>query len=80
MELGAIGYLSRPSGSFVTLFNSFNPSKTSAGRCDGMPSLYGYGNVSKGSQRIMRRSAAQRGLDIIQGFLWFKSRGGGEFQ
>lgn len=80
VELGAVGYLSRPSGSFVTLFNSFNPQKSSAGKCEGMPSLYGYGSVSKGSQRIMRRSAAQRGLDVIQGFLWFRSRSSGDFQ
>lgn len=80
VELGAVGYLSRPSGSFVTLFNSFNPQKSSAGKCEGMPSLYGYGSVSKGSQRIMRRSAAQRGLDVIQGLLWFRSRSSGDFQ
>lgn len=76
IELGAVGYLSRPSGSFVTLFNSFNPQQSSDGRAKGMPSLYGYGRqILQGSQRQDRRKLSQRGLDIIQGLLWFRSRG-----
>jgi len=80
VELGAVGYLSRPSGSFITLFNSFNPSTSTNGRAKGMPSLEGYGKVIQGSQRQDRRTVAKRGLDIIQGLLWFRSRKEGVFQ
>lgn len=45
-----------------------------------MPSLYGYGKVAKGSQRQDRRTMTQRGLDVIQGLLLFKSKSSGTFQ
>lgn len=45
-----------------------------------MPSLEGYGKVLQGSQRQDRRNYTQRGLDIIQGLLWFRSRRDGIFQ
>ncbi|KAH8112737.1 hypothetical protein DFH11DRAFT_1606815 [Phellopilus nigrolimitatus] len=80
VALGAVGYLSRPSGSFVTLFNAFDPPKSSGGKADGMSNLYGYGKVTKGSQRQDRRTIAQRSLDTIQGLLWFRSRTSGDFQ
>ena len=80
VELGAVGYLSRPSGEFVTLFNAFDPPKTSGGRADGMSNLYGYGKIAKGSQRQDRRDMTQRGLDAIRGLLWFRSRNFGDYQ
>lgn len=69
IQLGAVGYLSKPQGAFVTLFNSFNPIKTSGVQGKEFPSLHGYGQVTTGSQRQDRRSAAQRGMDAIAG-LW----------
>ncbi|THH10883.1 hypothetical protein EW145_g1036 [Phellinidium pouzarii] len=80
VTLGAVGYLSRPSGQFVTLFNAFCPPESSLGRADGMSNLHGYGKVTKGSQRQDRRNMTQRSLDIIQGLLWFRSRTSGDFQ
>jgi hypothetical protein len=75
--LGPVGYLSKPSGEFVTLFNSFDPAKMSGGVAKGMPSVYGYGRVTPGSQRQDKRNVAQRGFDAIAGLLTFKNMGNG---
>ncbi|KAI5119647.1 hypothetical protein M0805_009008 [Coniferiporia weirii] len=81
VSLGAVGYLSRPSGRFVTLFNAFDPPGSSKGRrAEGMSNLRGYGDVTKGTQRQDKRNMAQRSLDIFQGLLWFRSRTSGDFQ
>ncbi|KAG6827855.1 hypothetical protein H0H92_010245 [Tricholoma furcatifolium] len=76
VRLGAVGYLLKPEGRFVTLFNSFNPEKGSHLATKELPSLYGYGRVSSGSQRQDRRSAAQRGYDAFVGLLTFKGKSG----
>jgi hypothetical protein len=75
VALGAVGYLSKPSGSFVTLFNSLSPEKASAEGAQGLPSLYGYGKVVTGSQRQEKRHAALRKFDAIVGFLTFIGKG-----
>lgn len=77
VTLGAVGYLSKPSGTFVTLFNALNPEKSMNAAVKRMPSVYGYGRVSSGSQRQDKRNAAQRGLDAFVGLLTFKSKGDG---
>lgn len=77
MLLGAVGYLSKPSGTFVTLFNALNPERAMDPGVKRMPSLFGYGKLSSGSQRQDKRNAAQRGLDAFVGLLTFKSKGGG---
>jgi hypothetical protein len=74
VQLGDVGYLSKPSGTFVALFNAFKPDKTSNGLTAGMPSIAGYGNVSRGSQRQDKRNAAQRGIDAFSGLLTFRSK------
>ena len=51
------------------LFNSFDPAKSSGGVAKDIPSLYGYGRVSQGSQRQDKRNVAQRGMDLIQSWL-----------
>ncbi|KAK0472502.1 hypothetical protein IW261DRAFT_1343551, partial [Armillaria novae-zelandiae] len=63
--LGAVGYLQKPEGAFVTLFNCVNPEKSPYGHPAGMPSVYGYGKVTAQSQRLDQRSAAQRGFDAF---------------
>ncbi|KAK7055315.1 kinase domain-containing protein [Favolaschia claudopus] len=75
IALGAVGFLDKPSGTFVTLFNCFYPEKAANGD-NGLPSVYGYGRVSTGNQRQDKRSAAQRGLDAITGLLTFKKSDG----
>ena len=67
VELGAVGFLSKPEGHFETLFNAFNPGATSNGMADGLPTLLGYGKVYQGSQRQDKRNAAQRSFDRVQG-------------
>ena len=74
VQLGDVGYLSKPSGTFITLFNAFKPHKTSGGLTGGLPSLAGYGKVSKGIHRQDKRNVAQKGLDAVSGFLTFTSR------
>ncbi|KAJ7647115.1 hypothetical protein FB45DRAFT_1099808 [Roridomyces roridus] len=73
IALGAVGYLSKPSGKFVTFFNCFEPDKSAAGPLKSLPSVHGYGQVTTGSQRQDKRNAALRGLDAIAGLLTFKN-------
>lgn len=72
IKLGDIGYLNKLSGKFVTLFNAFEPAKSSNNTIN-LPSVYGYGRVNTGDQRQDKRSAAMRGLDALAGLLQFKS-------
>ena len=73
ISLGAVGYLEKPGGSFVTLFNSFSPGKCSDAAIAALPSLYGYGRITRGEQRQDKRGAARRGLDALAGLLTFKA-------
>ncbi|KAJ7163568.1 hypothetical protein C8R43DRAFT_285859 [Mycena crocata] len=77
VSLGAVGYLSKPSGAFVTIFNCFTPEKSATGLLKSLPSVHGYGQVTTGSQRQDKRNAAQRGLDAIAGLLTFKTKSEG---
>ncbi|KAJ7210970.1 hypothetical protein C8J57DRAFT_1097970, partial [Mycena rebaudengoi] len=70
VALGAVGYVERSSGKFVTLFNCFTPGND-------LPTINGYGRVTTGNQRQNRRNAAQRGLDAITSLLTFKKAGDG---
>ncbi|KAK7677870.1 hypothetical protein QCA50_019182 [Cerrena zonata] len=79
VSLGAVGYHSKPDGAFITLFNSFKPPETSNHRADVIPSLYGYGRVNQGSQKLDKRNVAQKGMDIIQAWITAKSKGDGQF-
>ncbi|PPQ65454.1 hypothetical protein CVT24_010785 [Panaeolus cyanescens] len=74
VQVGDVGYLSKPTGTFVVLFNALKPQKTSGGRTGGMPSVAGYGSVSKSSLRLEKRNVAQKGLDVFSGLL--RLRGG----
>ncbi|KAI9060336.1 hypothetical protein FKP32DRAFT_1656183 [Trametes sanguinea] len=81
VPIGAVGYHSKArGGEFVVLFNSFDPARSSGGRANDIPNLYGYGRVVQGSQRQDKRNVAQRGMDMIAS--WLSStrgaRGGGE--
>ena len=66
VELGAVGYLSRSSSSFVTLFNSLSPEKAMVEAARGLPSLYGYGKVITGRKRQDKKA--------IFGFLTLKRK------
>ena len=66
IALGAVGYHSRPSGSFVTLLNAFHPVESSLGKIREMQSLYHFGTVPLNSQKYEKRSVARRGIDMVQ--------------
>ncbi|KAJ3903739.1 hypothetical protein F5879DRAFT_803026 [Lentinula edodes] len=76
VALGAVGYLSKPKGEFITLFNAFHPQNSVLNGVKSLPSVHGYGKVSTGNQRQDKRNAAQRSLDTIAGLLTLKGRGG----
>ncbi|ESK86494.1 hypothetical protein Moror_9860 [Moniliophthora roreri MCA 2997] len=79
IAIGAVGYLSKPKGAFVTLFNAFQPEKSSEPRIKSLPNVNGYvagyGKVATGSQRQDKRNAVLRSMDTIAGFLTFSGRG-----
>ncbi|KAG7443814.1 kinase-like protein [Guyanagaster necrorhizus] len=58
--LGAVGYLQKPEGAFVTLFNCVNPEKSPDEHPVGMSSVHGYGEVTVQIHRPDQRSAAQK--------------------
>lgn len=69
VKIGSVGYLSKPKGEFVTLFNAFDPPRSSDGLLNGMANVRGYGEVAQGSYRQDKRNRAQRGLDVLQSWL-----------
>lgn len=69
VAIGAVGYMLRPTGSFVTLFNATGPAKCDDPRVASMPSILGYGSASIGSHRQATRNVARRGLDAVVEFL-----------
>lgn len=72
VTIGSVGYLRKPEGEFVTLFNAFDPPQTSNGALRAMANLHGYGKISQGDQRQDKRSRAQRGFDVLQS--WVSSK------
>lgn len=72
VEIGAVGYLRKPEGGFLTLFNAFDPPKSSDGLLKGMANLHGYGDISEGNYQQDVRNRALRGLDVLQG--WISSK------
>ncbi|KAF5329648.1 hypothetical protein D9619_008927 [Psilocybe cf. subviscida] len=76
VQIGDVGYLSKPSGTFVTLFNSLKTHKHPSLPHSGLQSMSEYGNVVKGVLRMDKRNVARKGLDAVSGFLTLKSRGG----
>lgn len=72
IQIGDVGYLLKPKGAFVTLFNVMKPAKSKVGHK--LSPISDYGSVSKGSMRLQKKSAAQKGLDAFSGFLAFRSR------
>lgn len=43
--VGAVGYLQKSSGSFITFFNAFSPRTSKHPEIQSLPSLNGYGEV-----------------------------------
>jgi len=75
VDLGAVGYLSKPSGTFITLFNAFHPNKSSLEAVRAIPSIAGYGRVTTGGQQSKRNNW----MNTIMGLLTYKNKGNGVF-
>lgn len=73
VELGAVGYLSKPDGAFVTLLNAFSPQKSTHPILRTLPSVYGYGNVTLGSHRYDKRTNLQAVMDTVIGWITFRT-------
>lgn len=66
--LGAVGYLSKPEGRFVTLFNAISPERSPKDQHPhGLPKISGYGDVKTHNHRLDTRNAARRGIDALTG-------------
>lgn len=75
MNIGDVGYLEKPAGVFRTLFNAFDPEKTSRGQMQKVGGLRGFGDLKTESTRWDRRTAAQKGFDAIQQLNPFRKAG-----
>jgi len=75
VQIGDVGYLSKPSGMFVTLFNSIKAKTSGSKFPNGIPHMNAYGDVSKGHVRLDKRNVAQKGLDAVSGLLTFRGKG-----
>ncbi|KAF8528481.1 hypothetical protein BU17DRAFT_80889 [Hysterangium stoloniferum] len=76
VRIGAVGYLSKPHGSFITLFNALTPSLAIDPRVRSMASIHKIGTVREAQlSHVERRSFAQMGVEYVRGLLDFSSRG-----
>ena len=66
IQIGDVGYHKRPSGSFVKLFNAFDPVGTATSHSKVLAPLIG---VQTATQTDTRRTFLQRGLSWVGGFL-----------
>lgn len=73
VELGAVGYLSKPSGRFITLFNANNPRGSDHPGIRSLPSILGYGQATEGVQRLPKKTVTQLAIDMIVGSLTFRN-------
>ena len=73
VEVGAVGFLSKPQGHFVTLFNALIPGKATNIRIQSLPSIHGYGLTQVETHRQDRRTVAQKSFDVVAGFLTFQT-------
>ncbi|KIP06901.1 hypothetical protein PHLGIDRAFT_106442 [Phlebiopsis gigantea 11061_1 CR5-6] len=69
VALGSVGYYNKPSGSFVTLFNAFNPADSTDRRLVGIPSLNGYGSSPVKHTPKEKRNAMMRKFDQFTDWL-----------
>ncbi|KAI0027395.1 hypothetical protein K488DRAFT_90906, partial [Vararia minispora EC-137] len=70
VRLGAVGYLSKPEGSFVTLLNCIDGTDAADRRVLPFPRLSELGKVDTFAVRNEKRSAAQRGMDMVRNVFW----------
>ena len=73
VEVGAVGYLSKPRGHFVTLFNGLAPGTAKYPAIKSLPSIHGYGSTQVETHRQDRRTVTQKGMDAFAGLLTFRT-------
>jgi hypothetical protein len=73
VEVGAVGYLSKPQGQFVTLFNALKPNKAMHLGIQSLPSIHGYGPAQVELHRQDRRTVTQKSIDAFAGLLTFRT-------
>jgi hypothetical protein len=66
VELGSVGYLEKPRGAFVTLFNALQPNESNIEAIRAIPPITTYGNIIYGSRKMGRKNNL---LDIITGWI-----------
>ncbi|RXW16863.1 hypothetical protein EST38_g8988 [Candolleomyces aberdarensis] len=69
VHMGAVGYLKKPDGEFITLFNALSPGRSSNSAVRDLPSIYGYGKAELRSQKQDKLNVLQKGLDSIVGWI-----------
>ncbi|KAJ7189705.1 hypothetical protein B0H12DRAFT_1308070, partial [Mycena haematopus] len=70
VPVGAVGFLDRTSGLFVTLFDSLHPDLDRAADAKAIPSMVKYEHaVTIGTQEHTQRTAVQRGFDMLAGIV-----------
>ena len=73
VEVGAVGYLLKPQGRFVTLFNALTPGHANHPGIRSLPSIHGYGPTQVEIHRQDRRTVTQKGMDAFAGLLTFRT-------
>lgn len=73
VELGSVGYLEKPRGAFVTLFNALHPNESDIEAIRTIPPITMYGNIIYGSRKMGKKNNL---LDIITGWLTSKKNDG----
>jgi abelson tyrosine-protein kinase 1 len=74
VRVGALGYHSKPTGEFITLFNAFEPPMDVRSKEDMIASLHAYGSIATSSVRKDTRSAGERAIEGIRSLIPFPRR------
>ena len=74
VDIGAVGYLSKVDGGFVTFFNAFKPTLADHPGIKSLPSVHGYGTVKYGVQPRAQKSLAQKAIDKFVASLTFRNK------
>ena len=71
VEVGAVGYLSKPQGRFVTLFNALSTDEAAHLEIQSLPTIDRYGPTRVTWHRQDRKTITQRSVDPFAGLLNF---------
>ncbi|KAJ2913972.1 hypothetical protein MD484_g6448, partial [Candolleomyces efflorescens] len=69
VQMGAVGYLKKPEGEFITLFNALSPVRSNNSAVASLPSIYAYGKADLRNQKQDKVNIIQKGLDTFVGFI-----------